>query len=569
MVYFVLGASVALQVAAAILALLVMRTTERRLAWILISVAVGLMAMRRVITLARFLAGSELYPPDLAAELVALGISVLMVVGIALSAPLFRKFTRGQVQLRTWEHVVLQANWGVAISRPGQLVFETVNPAFARMHGYTVEEMVGMPIEAVHAALDRAEVERDAATLEVSGYVRRETEHLRRDGSTFPVSKAVSVVRDEQGKPLFYSAHVEDITERKRAEEEARERETRLRLLADQIPAVLWTTDRDLRFTSSMGSGLRQLGLVPGQLIGVSLFDYFQTNDPAFAPIAAQRRALEGESVRFETPWRERIYRSYVEPLRDETGAITGTIGIALDVTEHKRAENELRVSHARLRNLAARLQEVREEERTSIAREIHDELGQALTAIKLDLAWLRDHVPATPPDLRERAQGTVAYVETTLATARRLSGQLRPAILDQLGLEAALESLGREWAQRSGCECSLDVEADDLGLDAKRDTAVYRIVQEALTNVARHAAATRVEIRLRARPHELTVEVEDDGRGIRPEAVGAGDSFGLIGMRERAHALGGEVTIGSGDGGGTLVVLRLPLPIREVAETA
>ena len=228
-------------------------------------------------------------------------------------------------------------------------------------------------------------------------------------------------------------------------------------------------------------------------------------------------------------------------------------------VTERRRATQALRKSRelqerrtTELVQLTARLHTVREEERALLSREIHDEIGQALTGLKLELSWLRKELP----DGEERVDGMTQLIDKTLNDARRMSARLRPSVLDDLGLAAAIESCARDIAERAGLECDLELE-ETTSLDDDRNIAVFRIAQEALTNVARHAQASRVRVRLESRDGAIALQVIDDGCGID---AGAGrGSLGLVGMRERAAALGGRLEIGVADGGGTRVHLRVP----------
>ena len=216
--------------------------------------------------------------------------------------------------------------------------------------------------------------------------------------------------------------------------------------------------------------------------------------------------------------------------------------------------------SRERLRNLAARLHRVREEERTMIAREIHDELGQTLTGLRIDLSWMLERLPPRKKELVERARAALLLVDETLDTVRRLSHDLRPAMLDDLGLEAAIEWQVEEFARRAGCRCSVELKAGEIGLDNERDIVVFRILQEALTNVTRHAAADKVKVSLQSPDGHLVLEVADNGRGISEEEMRSSESIGLIGMRERAGAMGGRLNISRGGKGGTVVSVDVPL---------
>jgi signal transduction histidine kinase len=218
---------------------------------------------------------------------------------------------------------------------------------------------------------------------------------------------------------------------------------------------------------------------------------------------------------------------------------------------------DRLQRSFEQLRAFGARLQNVREEERRRIAREIHDDLGQALTAIKLTVSAL---LLALPEEYRpsKRAESIVKLIDEAIASVRRIATELRPAILDDLGLVAAVEWAAEEFQARTGTTCRLNLSADSLTIDQERATAVFRILQEALTNVARHSGATQVEVRLAAEKDGLTLEVHDNGIGVEDERVSAPQSLGVQGMQERAVLLGGEFTIRAAPNNGTIVRVRI-----------
>ncbi len=224
------------------------------------------------------------------------------------------------------------------------------------------------------------------------------------------------------------------------------------------------------------------------------------------------------------------------------------------------REEIYLERSSDPLRALSAHLQNAREEERTRIAREIHDELGQSLTALKMDLSWLAKRLPADQQSLLERTRTISDLVDRMIQSIWRITAELRPAILDELGLRAAIEWQAQEFQNRTAIRCRFLPGKEITDLDQDRSIAVFRIFQEALTNVARHAAATRVRIALALRNSALALKIQDNGRGIAQRDVLSSRSLGLMGMRERAHLFGGTLNIWGSPDKGTSVVLNIPI---------
>jgi signal transduction histidine kinase len=226
------------------------------------------------------------------------------------------------------------------------------------------------------------------------------------------------------------------------------------------------------------------------------------------------------------------------------------------------RAEAELKRSQDLFRNLSTHLQEVREEERTRIARQIHDDLGQALTALKIDISWLNTKLADERDIIREKLKSMVALIDETVHTVHKVSEDLRPGILDDFGLAAAIEWQAEEFQKRTGIGCKT-IYSSEFDLNKEQSTNLFRIVQESLTNVIRHAEATKVEIRISAEKGILVLEIQDNGKGITEAAIADSRSFGLIGIKERAHSLGGEVTITGNRSEGTCLTVKMPISER------
>jgi len=254
---------------------------------------------------------------------------------------------------------------------------------------------------------------------------------------------------------------------------------------------------------------------------------------------------------------------SYVVTPIMEQGEIVATVTVFQDITARKQMENELRESRRQLRALSVFLQTVREEERKRIARELHDELGQALTALKIDLDWLEARHVAQDAKVAGKLRSMGQVLGTTVESVRRIAEDLRPGMLDDLGLAAAIEWQVEQFQERSGIRCELSMNRDEFELDDRVATSVFRIIQEALTNVARHAAADAVSITVEESDGEIRLEVRDNGKGFQPAPKKR--SYGLLGIRERVNMLGGEVEIQSKAGHGTRVRATIPLKTVEI----
>lgn len=227
---------------------------------------------------------------------------------------------------------------------------------------------------------------------------------------------------------------------------------------------------------------------------------------------------------------------------------------------ERQRAVEQLRQSHEQLRALSMYLQHIREQERMRISREVHDGLGQALTGLKIDLSWLANKLPKNQKTLISKTHDMTTHIDETIKNVRRISTELRPGILDHLGLVAAIEWQANEFQTRTGIQCKVGSSIRRTILDEELNTVVFRIFQETLTNIIRHANAKRVEVHLAEERDHLKLEVKDNGRGITREEISNVHSIGLLGMRERAALLGGEVHIRGVPKRGTQVTVTIPL---------
>ena len=254
-------------------------------------------------------------------------------------------------------------------------------------------------------------------------------------------------------------------------------------------------------------------------------------------------------------------------PFKRANGEILGIVEDFKDVSERRQAEADMMASEDRLRQLTAHLLEVREDERTKIARELHDELGQSLTALKMDLHWLTRRLPESEQGLLEKAKSMKGLIDHTVESTSRICSELRPGILDDVGLSAAVQWQAGDFTQRTGIPCDITSQPPEIVVDPQLSTTVFRIFQETLTNVTRHAQATEVHATLKRADGVLEMRVCDNGKGLTAEESPKRKSFGLLGIRERVREHNGDFMIRDGANGGTCVEVRIPLAMSEDAE--
>ncbi len=458
------------------------------------------------------------------------------------------------------------ANAIVFADREG--VIQWVNPAFTRLTGYSAEEAEGQDTRILRSGEQDPAFYRHLWDTILAGKVwHGELINRRRDGSLYIEEQTITPVCKEDGQVTHFIGIKRDITKRVRAEEVLGKAEDRYRSLFEDSIDAIYISRKDGELVDANPSFLDLFGYTKEELPTL--------NTRTMYVEAADREELlgvlerEGSVKEYELRAKRKdgthlacLLTATVR--RDEAGEMVSYQGILRDVTERTRVEKEASKLREELRDLATRLHSVREQEKTAIAREIHDEFGQTLSALKLDLSWLIDRLPEDREPVVERAHAAVSLVDTMLDAVRDLSYRLRPAVLDDLGLEAAIRGQAKEFEGRTGCRTELDLEAGELGLDRDRDTAIFRILQEALTNVARHSEARRVKISLRV-DGDIVLAVSDDGRGISAKQKTSSKSLGLIGIRERARAFGGQVEIHRvSEEGGAMVRLRMPLSPKE-----
>jgi two-component system, NarL family, sensor histidine kinase UhpB len=444
------------------------------------------------------------------------------------------------------------------------------NPAALRMFGCDAATALGSDLSRFIPARFQAAHAKQVRDFGASGVTelpmgKRGIIYGRRaNGEEFPLEASIARVDvpGPQGTRRLFTALLRDLSELQKLRAEIDTLNSHVRGIFERAPIAIWVTHHD-RIVFCNRACARLFGAPsPASLIGRPLYSLLAPESHTSV------RRMMAQALKAGTPLpriNERIARldgtvREVEIAAADLPDRGGTVlqMVITDITEKHRESRELERSRSELRRLSANLVHAREEEHRRIARELHDELGQQLTALKMELTGLAAQgLPAAP---HPRIAALCDMVDQTVAAVRRIATDLRPLMLDDLGLIAAIEWLARESARRLGVDITLSLGDADPPIDDAATIALYRMVQKALTNVARHANASRASIELRRSETSLTLTVQDNGVGIRKGAAFSEGSHGLMGIRERARMLGGTLEIDPAPGGGCRITIRLPL---------
>ena len=385
---------------------------------------------------------------------------------------------------------------------------------------------------------------------------------------------------------LVKRPYLRQVRERERAEATLSDTESRLNMILECNPYLMAVRDGNGIIHLASRTFADYYGSASRQMIGASLADLHHAagmDDNVLEEVlAADRRVIDSWEPRFgmekmsDRDGLERWYRYARLPVTMPSGERC-VLSISGEITRRIRAEHaqkeandelerrvlertrELNASREQFRDLSARLRSALEEERTRISRELHDELGQSLTALKFDIVAAGNLVNPGQAPLAEKTKAMTHFVDDILAVVKKIARELRPGILDDLGLAAAIQWQGKEFRERTAIPCEVVVVPEDMILDPDRSTAIFRVFQETLTNIAKHSGATNVEAILECRDGTVYLEVRDNGRGITSGDLAGSESLGILGMRERIEWVGGEFRIEGSPGAGTIVRVTIP----------
>lgn len=458
-----------------------------------------------------------------------------------------------------------------------QMTYIDVNDACCSSTGYTRKELLTMGPQHLRR-LQSEEILLHEYDAIIKSPLKKETQitkYFRKDGSSFDAEISVQAMKDGIKDVLITVAR--DITERKKAEDqlkkfneelevqvnkktaEIRASEEKYRTIVEQASDGIFISAPDLSILDANNSGCSMLGYTKEELQKLKFTELIDPENLKNHPIM-HKDLSTGNTVINE---RKLIRKDGSEISAEITAKLlsNGKYQTTIrDITEQKKAKDELEKSYKEIRQLSEHLQNIREEERISIAREIHDELGQQLTVLKMDIYWLKKKLDKSDEETEKRINDLLKLADSTINSVRKISSELRPGLLDDLGLVATMEWQLSEFEKHSGIKTTFNVEESEILLPDRFKSGLFRIFQESLTNVARHANAKKVIVNLRQEQGKVLLYIEDNGKGFNKNKTADKRTLGILGMKERTEMMGGEYEIKSIPGKGTTVLVAIPL---------
>jgi PAS domain S-box-containing protein len=449
----------------------------------------------------------------------------------------------------------------ILVTEPDSTV-RCANRAFRKLTGFASAEIIGSkppypwwPEENLPKLMRQLEdtMRHEPMTIE--------EELEKKSGERFWVEIS-SVPVWENGKLSYCLVNWVDITQRRQMMDAIMDSETKYRALVDNASEAIIVVQGDIiKFANPRALQLFDYG--EEKLCSRPFFDVIHVDDRrrfSKSYWTILRRSRQGAVVM------GRILNKHTDVKWVRCSMVLipwegkpAVFALLQDITEQKSTQEELDKSRKQLQSLLAHLQCVRENERTRLAREIHDELGQVLTALKMDVSWLRSQLTNTKQPILDKMVAISTLMDETINSVRRISTELRPGVLDDLGVEAAIEWQLQEFAKRSGIMCEVRCLPEHPPLSRDLSTVLFRIFQEAITNVARHAQATKVKVKLMTEPKDIVLQVIDNGKGITQGQISDPKSLGLVGMRERVNSFGGNMRITGYPNKGTTLTVSIP----------
>ncbi len=488
--------------------------------------------------------------------------NLIGVMGISRDITERRQAEEREVRLR---HILDNTLDMIFIFDPESLRFVYMNKGATDSIGYSSNEWLQMTPPDIYPLMSEPEFRKFIAPLlaDRNRLLRFETTHKNKSGASIPVEVHMQLVQERDGGALFVAV-VRDITERKRAEDELQRQKDFMRQVIDTDPNRIMVKDTRGNILLANQSAATALGMLPKDMVGKNLADIIHSRKTLEEYLEVDRRVIEegmevSQVVTVTLPNGKNGWLLTVEKQLTMPNGSLSVLSISVDITQQKLSEIQLAESYKELQQLSLYLENARADERAKIALNLHDEMGSTLAAMKMRLAWLASKLPAELPHLVDEVRQITELVAGGIHTMHRIVTQLRPNLLGDVGLTAAIADYVKKFREHTHIDCILELPEEDFTLNAEQSLTVFRILQESLNNVAKHAQTNRIDITLSVRAGSLMMLIKDNGVGFDPGKRKA-HSFGLLGIRERALMVGGKARINSKPGKGTRVSVNIPI---------
>ena len=435
------------------------------------------------------------------------------------------------------------------------------SPGSENIFGYKRDEVIGKPVSILHIPED---VEKYPEVFKTMMQKKKgfsgESILIRKNGEKFPALFTTYPILDANDNMTAALGISIDITELKKAQEEIQESKETATALINAPLDLMMLIDRNYNVLMINKIAAKMLNMKVESLIGKSIFDYLPMKIVKIRKSAGEEVFKTAKPKYFKDERNGIIFEHSVYPVFDLKGNVNRLAICARNITEKEKNEKAVRTSREQLRNLSSHLQTVREEERASIAREIHDDLGQLLAVVKINISEIEKSLPKRKKDEIKMINTIKKLLDTANESIHKIASELRPSILDDLGLSAAVEWQAQEFHKNTGIKCNVKLKPVEIVLNEKLSITIYRIIQEALTNVTRHSRARKVDVSMTIQNKNLCLIIKDNGVGIKEEKIDSSKSYGLIGIRERLVPWNGTMEINGIKGEGTTIIVNVPI---------
>jgi len=471
---------------------------------------------------------------------------------------------RIEEKLQLHSDIMTNVSEGITLVRVSDGILLYTNPQLEKMFGYGPDELIGKHVSVLNAPPEKKakeQVKDILNSLEKKNKWKGEIENIKKDGTLFFTFASVIKSKHHEFGDVFISAQI-DISEAKRARDKLMLSEEKYRSLIETTDDLVYLVDKNCSYIFMNKKHAERFKLPFKKIIGRTYSEFHSKKQTELFKKDVNKviRTCEALSHEHKSERDGKFYLRTFSPVKNEKGKVVAVNVISKDISELKQVENELKKSEKEIHEFAEYLQTAREKERELVAGELHDEVGQALTSLKMDIFMIKNKMSKDQKEIPGEFQKMETLLDDSIQKLRKIYSDLRPSLLEHFGIGEAIGQYVSDFQEQSGTKCTFYQNPEEIILDENRSIALYRIFQEAINNIKWHSQAAKVNVRLEEKGPNLKLTIRDNGKGIEEEQIKSSDSFGLIGMRERARFLRGELEVKGILDKGTTVKLEIPI---------